>query len=270
MTPLLFLLGLVWGSFLNVVIHRLPQMKAAGIVANGRGALFLAWPLSFCPACKAPIAPEHNIPVVSYLMLRGKCAACRAPISPCYPLVELCGGAIFAAAAWRFAPAQAAAAMFLLSILLVLAVIDMRRLYLPHILTMPLLAAGLINSGLLDGARFISFPDAFSGAAGGFSVLWLLATAVGAVKGRAALGGGDLWLAAALGAWLGWRSLALALFLASVGGLIYALWRAWRGGGRRRRLFPFGPFIAAGGAAALFIGDRPLAEYFGFAPAGQF
>lgn len=254
-----FLFGLLWGSFLNVVIYRLPQIDIAGLRHRTPYRLrFLAFPLSFCPHCKAPIKPWHNIPLLSFLLLRGKSRCCRQPIGWSYPLVELSGGGIFLATLWfstNWVDALFVAAF--LSLLFVNAVIDWRRLYLLDVLTYPLLWLGLLAN--ID-ARFALLSDAVLGAVGGYVVLLLLSAALSGILGRRAVGMGDYKLVAALGAWLGWQALPMLIFLAALIGIALAvLRRFWR-----RRHIPFGPALSIAAALMLFFGGDIMLAYWRF------
>ncbi|MGI9306691.1 MAG: prepilin peptidase [Gammaproteobacteria bacterium] len=276
------LFGLLLGSFLNVAAHRLPQMEASGIVRRGKPLSFLALPLSQCPHCATPIPPYYNIPLLSFIWLRGRTRCCQKPIGACYPLVEIGGALICLSAAAHFGKSLdfILAAVFL-STLLVASVIDMRKYYLLDVLTLPLLWFGLLVN--LD-ARFALLPDAVLGAAGGYLGMRLLAGVSGAVFQQTALGGGDLKLTAALGAWLGWQSLPFLLFLACIIGLAFApvmhglryLARRRVSGDKRgffrsytKRRFCFGPALSLSGALMLFFGDDIIAAYWLFAGGGE-
>ena len=262
--PALFavFIGLIWGSFLNVVIYRFPQTAAAGLRARGESTLFLAWPSSFCPRCKSSIPLWRNIPLLSFLLQRGRCASCGASIGWRYPLVEACGGLIFLLCGARFGvSADGFLAVLFLSLLLCLAMIDFRKLFLPDAMTLSLLWLGLVAN--LD-SRFAPLPDAVIGAAAGYVGLRLFAETTTWILRRPAMGGGDWKLLAAIGAWLGWEALPLVVFLGGATAAIFGFWRRLRGRGKKRRILPFGPFLAAGGAIALFYGDDLLSAYFRF------
>ena len=254
--------GLLWGSFLNVAIYRLPQTDAAELGAGkGRSLAFLAFPRSYCPLCETPIPFWRNIPVLSYLFLLGKAPCCGKRISARYPLGEVLGAAtvVWPLTHFGFGVDMILAAMFL-SLLLVLSGIDVNRRYILDLLTVPLLWLGLLVN--VD-ARFALLPDAVLGAAGGYLGLAALAALFSAALRKQAMGSGDFKLMAALGAWLGWRDLPFLMFMASLFGIAYAV------GGfvlrrRRRRWIPFGPCLSLSGALMLFYGDELQFAYLDF------
>lgn len=259
-------LGLLVGSFLNVVAHRLPRMhdrREANYLAALRSEPVpypdrydLGMPRSACPRCGHAITAWENIPVVSYLLLRGRCAACRTPIGVRYPLVELASAALAGAAAWQFGPTwQCIAAFGLLWCLLALSLIDADTLFLPDEITLPLLWAGLL---LNLQSLFVPLADAVIGAACGYLVLWGVNHAYRLVRGRDGMGYGDAKLLAALGAWLGWQVLPLLLIVSALAGALYGLANQMLGSHDRGTYLPFGPFIAAAGVLALFAGDAAL------------
>ena len=263
-------LGLLWGSFLNVVIYRLPQTAAADLGARGaRSLAFLAWPLSFCPKCGAPIPPWRNIPLLSYLALLGKAPCCNARISMRYPLGEICGAATIVWPLAHFGPGvDAALAAIFLSFLLVASAIDLQRRYLLDLLTLPLMWIGLLAN--ID-ARFALLTDAVLGAAGGYLGLWALCVVFTFVLRKRAMGEGDFKLMAALGAWLGWQDLPFLLFLASLLGVLGSAGKFFieRFVRRKRRNFwgryiGFGPCLSLAGALMLFYGDDLLFAYLDF------
>ena len=275
------LLGLLIGSFLNVVIHRLPLVlerqwrvqcaELAGQAPEVAPEPFgLVRPRSRCPACQAPIRAIHNIPVLSYLALGGRCAACRAPISPRYPLVELATAAAFAAVAWHFGfGLQAALAIVFTAYLIALTGIDVDRQLLPDVLTLPLLWIGLLAS-LWHVAAFAAAPpvamrDALIGAAAGYLSLWAVFQLFRLVTGKEGMGYGDFKLFAAIGAWLGWQMLPLVLILAAVVGAavgiaLIALRRHGRG-----VPIPFGPYLAGAAWIAMLWGPQIVERYLGLA-----
>jgi leader peptidase (prepilin peptidase)/N-methyltransferase len=264
------LLGLAIGSFLNVVIHRLPLMlerRWRAELADATGApappaaekYNLVVPRSRCPGCNAAIRALHNVPVVSWLALRGRCATCRAPISPRYPLVELATGAGFAAVAWHFGLGfQALLGFVLTAYLIALTAIDLDRQLLPDVLTLPLMWIGLIaslwHSESFPGAPPVSPRDALIGAAAAYGFLWCVFQAFRLATGKEGMGYGDFKLFAAAGAWLGWRMLPLVLLLAAVVGAVtgIALIVARRHG--RGVPIPFGPYLAGACWIALMWG----------------
>jgi len=255
-------IGLCVGSFVNVVIHRLPRMLERGWAeecAELRGETppalpryDLVLPRSACPGCGHQITAVENIPIVSWLALRGKCSACGAPISSRYPLVELLGGVLAAAAIWRFgATWTGLAACGLLWTLLALTFIDFDTMYLPDNLTLPLMWAGLAAN--LWGL-FVPLPEAVIGAMAGYLSLWAVYWLFKLIRGKEGMGYGDFKLLAALGAWLGWKLLPLIVLLSSaVGAAIGLALIAFRGRDHTVPL-PFGPYLAIAGAIALFFG----------------
>ena len=264
---ILALLGLVWGSFLNVVIHRLPLAGAA----DAPGLWFFAWPPSFCPKCRAPIRALHNIPLLSYLLLRGKCAVCGAKISPRYPMVEALGALAAVACVWRFGESWSAAlALLFVSALIVAAAIDAERLMVvPDEIVLPLAWLGLLAN--LDG-RFAPLSAAVIGAVGGYVALAGAVFLFSLIIRREAMGRGDLKLFAAVGAWLGWMDLPFVLFggamlgvLASGAAFLLPANSLLRRRVARYGYFSFAPFLAAAAVVMLFFGDAVAARYFAFA-----
>ena len=225
----MFVLGLVIGSFLNVVIYRLPimlerewQTQAAEVLATAapaaREPFNLNMPRSACPACKAPIKAWQNLPVLSWLALRGRCAACKAPISVRYPLVELTTGLLSAWVAWHFGfGAAALSALILTWVLIALTGIDIDNQLLPDTLTLPLMWLGLLTAVVVGATPGVSLPvsaqDAIIGASAGYMSLWLVYHAFKVITGKEGMGYGDFKLFAALGAWLGWKMLPLIILL---------------------------------------------------------
>jgi len=264
--------GLCIGSFLNVVIHRLPRMMeqewraqcaelAGNPVSPPEEAYNLMRPGSACPACGHGIRAWENIPIASWLFLRGRCSACRARISAQYPLVELLAGLGAAYAAWRFGPSLAAlAAALFVWYTIALAFIDQHTGYLPDSLTLPLLWIGLIAN--LGGA-FVPLADAVIGAAAAYLFLWSVNAAFRLVRGMDGMGYGDFKLYAAVGAFLGWKFLPLVILLSSLVGLAFGslqMFSARRGWDWKFR-FHFGPYLALAGIIAMFWGPAIMQRY---------
>ena len=263
-------LGLVTGSFLNVVIHRLPRMMQArwrsecleylrdlGETALPRpepAPFTLVVPRSRCPQCGHAIGALENIPVLSWLWLRGRCRGCGARISARYPVVELLTAALFTACAWRFGAGPAAAgAMALSGALVALAFIDLDHQYLPDEITLPWLWAGLL---LNVGNTFVSLQEAVIGAAAGYLVLWSVYRIFKAVTGKEGMGYGDFKLLAMLGAWLGWGALPGVILISSVIGAATGLTLIALGRHRREKPIPFGPYLAGAGWVMLVWGPE--------------
>jgi leader peptidase (prepilin peptidase)/N-methyltransferase len=269
-TAIAALFGLCVGSFLNVVIHRLPKMLERGWQAQCaelRGedpapgpAYNLVVPRSACPACGAPITALQNIPVVSWLALRGRCAGCKAPISARYPLVEVLGGLLAACAVWRFGatPQGIGACVFLWS-LLALTMIDFDTQLLPDSITLPLLWAGLIAN---LWHTFASLPDAVIGAVAGYLSLWTIYWLFKLIRGKEGMGYGDFKLLAALGAWLGWQLLPVIVLLSSVVGAGIGISLIVFRGRDHSVPLAFGPYLAIAGAIALFFGSVLVKLFF--------
>lgn len=239
-------LGAWVGSFLNVVVHRLPRMIAADeAVPTEKSVYNLAWPGSHCPTCSSPVRMRHNLPLVGWLSLRGRCADCRAPISVRYPLLELAAAFACGLAVVRFgANFQCIAAVVVLCSLLALAVIDLEHYLLPDAIVLPLLWLGLIVNSF---DLFIEAEEAVLSAAASYAGLRLLAGVWTRLRGVESLGRGDCKLAAVVGAWLGLEALAEVLVLASVGTVVVGILK----GLRSQDPLPFGPGIAAGMAFVL-------------------
>jgi leader peptidase (prepilin peptidase)/N-methyltransferase len=264
-------------------MYRLPlvlerQWRAQAAEVEGRPAppegepYNLVRPRSRCPACQAPIRAIHNVPVLSYLALRGRCAACGARISARYPVVELATAAATAAVAWHFGFGwQAVLAMIFTWYLIALTGIDIDRQLLPDILTLPLLWLGLMASlwhteGLVPPP--VSPRDALIGAAAAYLFLWLVFHLFKLVTGKDGMGYGDFKLFAAIGAFLGWQMLPLVLLLAAaVGSVVGIAMIAARRHGRGVPI-PFGPYLAGAGWIALLAGPRIVDAYLGFARLG--
>jgi leader peptidase (prepilin peptidase)/N-methyltransferase len=262
-------LGLLVGSFLNVVIHRLPRMLERGWhaqCAELRGeapaeapAYNLVVPRSACPHCGHRIAAHENIPVLSWLMLRGKCSACGSRISARYPAVELIAGTLAALAIARFGPTwQGLAACGLLWTLVALTFIDADTQLLPDDITLPLVWSGLAVN--LFGL-YVPLSESVIGAIAGYLSLWLVYWAFKLVRGKEGMGYGDFKLLAALGAWLGWKMLPAIVLMSSAVGAVIGIGLIVSRGRDRASPLPFGPYLAIAGAIALFAG-APLARLY--------
>ena len=270
-TGLVFLFSLLVGSFLNVAIHRLPRMMEAewhAQCAELRGEpvpdapRYNLWlPRSACPQCGHPITARENIPLLSWLWLRGRCSACRAPIGARYPLVELLTALLSAAVAWKWgASVQTVGALLMVWALITLAFIDLDTALLPDSLTLPLLWLGLLFN---LGGHFSSLPDAVVGAMAGYLVLWLVYWLFKLATGKDGMGYGDFKLLAAIGAWLGWQMLPVTLLLSSVVGAVVGIAMIVLVKHDRRVPIPFGPYLAGGGLVALFFGADLTQAYLG-------
>ena len=269
-TILSALMGLAVGSFLNVVIYRLPKIveyKWRLEVAESRGEpapetehLTLAVPRSRCPHCGHVITALENIPVLSWLFLRGKCSACRAPISVRYPLIEAGTAAFTAFAAIHFGFGWSALGAFVLIwSLLALSFIGYDTQYLPDAITLPLLWAGLLWN--LFGA-FVPVQQAVIGAMAGYLSLWSVYWAFKLFTGKEGMGYGDFKLLAALGAWLGWQVLPLIVLLSALVGAITGIVLIVLTRRGKDIPIPFGPYLAMAGLIALFWGKQLIQYYF--------
>ncbi len=257
---LMVVLGLAIGSFLNVLIHRLPIMIEQSwneAPVTETPPLDLAFPASHCPHCHHPIAWHDNLPLLSFVLLRGRCRHCQQPISWRYPLVELASAALFG---WSLqahgqGPEALAWAGFAAA-LLALAVIDARTTWLPDALTQPLTWGGLIAAAM--GWTGLTLPDALAGAVAGYLSLWSVYWVFRLLTGKEGMGHGDFKLLAALGAWFGWQQLLALVLIASVSALVFALWQLWRKQLPEHRQIAFGPFLALAGGWLLFFGAPAL------------
>ena len=294
----LALLGLAIGSFLNVVIHRLPLMLerqwwgdvvhqlsdtasyrrvfglappeslpalAGGLreAVDGLPNLGLARPASRCPSCQHRIRPHENIPVVSWLLLRGRCSACKASISPRYPLIELSCAALFAAIGWRFG-SQPVALLWCAfgAVLIALSLIDWDTTVLPDVLTLPLLWGGLLAASV---GWTIPLAGALIGACAGYLSLWSVYWFFKLATGKEGMGYGDFKLLAALGAWLGWQALLPIILVASVLGAAVGIVMKVTGALREGRYVPFGPFLAGAGLLVMLAGTKTALGWIGWA-----
>jgi leader peptidase (prepilin peptidase)/N-methyltransferase len=266
------LLGLCIGSFLNVVIHRLPRMmehdwRAQCAELNNQAPsdeprLTLAAPRSRCPACGHQIKAIENIPLLSYIfLLRGKCSSCQQPISLRYPLIEVLTGLLSAFTAWHFGPTLATCGALLLAwSLIALAAIDLDTQLLPDSITLPLLWLGLLFN---LGSTFVDLSTAVIGAMAGYLALWSVFWLFKLATGKEGMGYGDFKLLAALGAWLGWSMLPTIILLSSVVGAAVGIALIVFARHGRNIPIPFGPYLAAAGAIALFWGETINRIYLG-------
>jgi len=272
-----FVLGLVVGSFLNVVIYRVPIMmerewrtQAAEVLATVAPApepsFNLSTPRSACPSCKAPIKTWQNVPIVSWLALRGRCAACNAKISMRYPIVELTTGLLSVWVAWHFGfGAPALCALLITWTLIALTGIDIDHQLLPDTLTLPLMWAGLLAAIVVGPVVGVALPvsarDAIIGATTGYLSLWLVFHLFKLVTGKEGMGYGDFKLFAALGAWLGWQVLPLIILLSAATGAVLGILLILLRGRDRAAPMPFGPYLAAAGWLAMMYGDSLVSGY---------
>jgi len=259
-----FVLGLMVGSFLNVVIYRLPLMMQrswrrecreflALPAEDPEEALNLMWPGSQCPHCQTPIKPHQNIPVLSYCWLRGRCAHCAGPIALRYPLIEAFTGICSALLAWQFGIGWPLLFGLLLSwSLIALSFIDIDHYLLPDSITLPLLWLGLALS--LFGI-YTDTHDSIVGAIAGYLSLWSIYWPFKLLTGKEGMGYGDFKLLAMFGAWLGWQALPLIIVLSSLVGAVFGIVMIAIGRHTMAKPMPFGPYIAAAGWLALLWGD---------------
>ena len=261
--------GLIVGSFLNVVIHRLPKMlerqwrtecaELAGTPAPPSERYDLVQPRSTCPKCGHRISALENIPLASYLFLGGKCSQCKAPISLRYPVVEALAGALAGYIAWRYGLSAAMLGALLFAwAMIALAFIDLDTFYLPDSITLPLLWAGLLFNA---GGTFTDLRSAVIGAAAGYLVLWAVFWAFKFATGKEGMGYGDFKLLAAIGAWLGWKLLPLTILASSLVGAVVGIAMIVFAKHAREKPIPFGPYLAAAGLIAMFWGERITRHY---------
>lgn len=297
--PALAVLGLLVGSFLNVVIHRLPRMMErewwgdvahqlgdadshqrvfgaapAPAIAQASGtleaaldklpALGIARPASRCPACGHRIRWHENVPVVSWLFLRGRCSACGTAISWRYPFVELLTGALFFAVGWRIGAQPVALAWCaVVAAWIALSAIDWDTTVLPDSITLPLMWAGLLLAahGLLPGLNAL---HSVVGAATGYLSLWSVYWLFKLTTGKEGMGHGDFKLLAGIGAWLGWKAILPVLLMASIIGAVVGIGMKFTGALREGRYVPFGPFLAGGAIAVLLVGLPTVLDVIGW------
>ena len=240
------IVGLAVGSFVNVVALRLPEGQS------------IVRPRSRCPRCGTTLRWHDNVPVLSWLFLRGRCASCKAPISWQYPAVEISTAAIWGLHAWALGPTpETARAILFVTILLAIAVADLRFYIIPDELSLGGAVLGLALAFLPGGPTIL---QALAGAVVGGGVLWLVAIVGTWAFRKEAMGGGDIKMLAMIGAFLGWKGALLSIFLGALAGTLVFVPLAWR----TDRLVPFGVFLALGAALAYHLGDDILAWYMGF------
>ena len=285
--PVLFfvaagLIGLIAGSFLNVVAYRVPIMMERAwrsqvnelqsqpftppphVTENGR--FDLMWPPSACPGCGSAIAPQHNVPVLGFLWLRGRCAKCGYKISRRYPIVEGAAAALGLVVAWVLGPTwHTLAALGFTWALLALTLIDLDHKLLPDSITLPLLWAGLLVNALPIAGAPLFAPSLYSaviGAVAGYLTLWVVYQLFKLTTGKEGMGYGDFKLLAAIGAWVGWQLLPLVILLSAVVGSVVGVCLIAFGGRSSQTQIPFGPYLAGAGWIALLWGER-LVHWYG-------
>lgn len=278
-SPILWLsvaliLGLLVGSFLNVVINRLPIMLEQGwrrdcqelleIAPSSSPVVYnLITPRSACPHCHAPIKAWQNIPIISWLWLRGKCAHCKHGISIQYPLIELTSGLLTLLAAWYFGVSETAIAAWVFSwILLAAAIIDLKTTLLPDNLTLPLMWLGILLA-LTGFGTTVTLENAVLGAMAGYLALWSIYWLFKLITGREGMGYGDFKLLAALGAWLGWQQLPMVLLLSAGVGAVVGIGMILFLKHDKRIPIPFGPYLASAGLLSYYFGDTLFQMVFG-------
>lgn len=242
-----FVFGAIIGSFLNVCIHRMPRDES------------LIFPASHCPACSGPIAPFDNIPIISYLTLRGKCRHCHQPISWRYPLVELLNGLGYVFLLWKFGlTAQTGVYAFLFSALLVVTFIDLDHQIIPNEITLPGIVVGVLASAwILPQGLW----DSLIGFLLGGGLFYLIAEVSFRVLKQEGMGGGDIKLIAMIGAFLGWQSVLVTIFIGAFVGSVVGLFLILVKGRGRRVPIPFGPFLTLGAVTSMFWGHEILIWY---------
>lgn len=263
-TAIIFIFGLMIGSFLNVVIYRLPLMmnrewrvqcsELLELEPPQQAERFnLAFPGSHCPVCKHPIGALENVPLLSYLLQRGKCRHCATPIPIRYPIIELITGIMSALVIWQFGLSwQGVFALLFTWTLIALTVIDFDHQLLPDSLTLPLLWLGLLLS---LSALYVDSHASIIGATVGYLLLWAIYWLFKLVTGKEGMGYGDFKLLAALGAWMGWQSIPLIVLLSSLVGAAVGISLILFRGRDRQLPIPFGPYLAAAGWIAMMWGN---------------
>ncbi len=270
-------LGLVVGSFLNVVVYRLPIMmerewrkqlddlkdlESTDDPHAEQASFNLSWPPSACPECGARIKPWQNVPVLSYLLLKGRCAACGTSISKRYPIVESFVALISFVIAWIYGPTwTCVAALAFAWTLIALSLIDIDHHLLPDSMTLPLLWGGLLWNALGGAVAFTDLLSSVLGAAAGYLSLWSVFHVFKLVTGKEGMGYGDFKLLAAVGAWLGWQSLPLVILLSAAVGSIVGISMIVLSGRSRHTPIPFGPYLAAAGWIAMIWGNDITSWY---------
>lgn len=246
-----FVVGAMVGSFLNVCIWRLPRDES------------IVFPPSHCPQCNGEIRPWDNVPILSYVALRGRCRACQAVISWRYPAVEAVTGAMAVLLLWRFglSPAFAVAAVFVAA-LIVVSFIDLDHQIIPDEISLPGIVVGLAVAAVGYGVPLI---DSIVGVLLGGGLLWAVAAGYAALMKRDGMGGGDIKLLAMIGAFLGWRGVLVTVILGSLSGAVIGITLIQLGGADRRVPIPFGPFLAVGALCALFFGEALIDWYLSIA-----
>lgn len=258
------IMGSCVGSFINVVVARLPVMldnewnqaaaEQLNVSAPASSGVTLSKPPSTCPKCKHSIRARHNIPVLGWLMLRGRCADCQNPISARYPLVEVAAAILVTLAATQYGVSwPAVTAMGFLLTLLAIALIDADTQLIPDSIALPLLWAGLLIN---VNAVFVPLADAVIGAAAGYGILWLCFKGFKLVTGKDGMGYGDFKLLAAMGAWLGWEALPLLLLIASLSGAIFGIALRISNKLEAQQVMPFGPWLALAGGIFILWGQQ--------------
>jgi leader peptidase (prepilin peptidase)/N-methyltransferase len=273
------LLGLLVGSFVNVVAYRLPVMMERAWRAQAEdlksqpftppphvadGTRFdLWWPPSACPGCGTAIAAHHNVPVLGFLWLRGRCARCGAKISARYPVVEAFAALLALAVAYVFGPTwQTIAALGFVWTLLALTLIDLDHKLLPDSMTLPLMWAGLlVNVPFNGGGLFAPLSSSVLGAAAGYLALWSVYKLFKLLTGKEGMGYGDFKLLAAIGAWLGWQLLPVVILLSAVVGSVVGIALIAFGGRSSQTTIPFGPYLAGAGVIAMLWGEELVRLY---------